>query len=152
MINFTPQTLTQIFASDGVGPGDTVIFTVDVSGGFPFHQWEDVVHQLNDALRACGALALRLSTFDTDVTSDRLYLASEFDDLPRHPLRGGGGTMPHCVFEHYSGLGPIRLYMLTDGYFNTDPPTDPDIEARYLIWQNARPDLLQIGPFRCITI
>jgi hypothetical protein len=146
------QTIRACFEQDGVNAGDTVIFTVDASGGFPFHQWEDVVQQLTDALRACGALALRLSTFDTNVTSERLYLASEFDDLPRHPLRGGGGTMPHCVFEHYRGLGPIRLYMLTDGYFNADPPPYPDIEPRYLIWQNARPDLLKIGPFRCVTV
>lgn len=144
----------------GEGQGGANIYVVDRSLSMAGDRWDEVIKHLIAHLKACpkGKTKVLVRFFSTpddctvipsdgqlrtlETDADVAYFEAELGKVQPEGL----GTAPRTALEHVLALEADRVYLLTDGEFNTDAVT---VDATFVKKANvsaAIVDTFQVGP------
>lgn len=94
-----------------------ICVAIDTSGSIGEQMLRDFLSEVYGITKQFTQFKIKLLCFDTSVHNPKDYDPSNVSKLLEYDIRGGGGTLFECVWEHMKeeGYKPAQLVMFTDG-------------------------------------
>lgn len=102
-------------------PGETIdVFVgIDTSGSITDHDLKVFLSEIKGIMECYDEYKIHVVGWDTAVHNTGIFTSENLEDIASFVPGGGGGTDPHCVWEHLieEGIEPKKLIMFTDYCF-----------------------------------
>lgn len=94
-----------------------ICVAIDTSGSIGESMLRDFLSEVYGITKQFTQFKIKLLCFDTSVHNPQDYDPSNVNKLLQYDIRGGGGTLFECVWEHMreENYKPAQLVMFTDG-------------------------------------
>jgi predicted metal-dependent peptidase len=105
----------------GMKPGETidVVIGIDTSGSITDNDLKIFLSEIKGIMESYDEYKIHVFGWDTAVHNTGIFTSENLEDIAGFTPGGGGGTDPHCVWEHMitEGIEPKKLIMFTDYCF-----------------------------------
>jgi len=111
-------------------PGETidVVIGIDTSGSITDNDLKIFLSEIKGIMESYDEYKIHVFGWDTAVHNSGTFTNDNLEDIAGFSPGGGGGTDPHCVWEHLieQGIEPTKLIMFTDFCFYGWRPNEVD--------------------------